>query len=731
MFNRYCIIAGARSGSTWLEEMIYNGFNTSYRIKLGEPLEHSADYFKSSGHNHTVVLHDTGFLRLSRLQNKIFEHKIEYLDYLIDTIKSGNPRQDIVLKVFPQDWKYSEEDYIKFLTVLQDLGFQFINLHRKVTDRAISWQIMEQSKIVHRWDDGHKLFFSKHGGIDNNVKDLASKSIILDPKVFIDYMNLTNAEDNLISRVSTQFNGINVNYETLVEDCIANSIPITTLTKVQKLYATPYKDSILNYNEIVSITNQPDFISKYGINSQLPNPMLDTICEYAWDYTILMLSRKEMRNCCRTMTNKLTSADLANGKDLVKNFTPIIQLKKDLLSGVQNNACKTCWQIEKTGAKSPRSGINNFSKFVQRNLWKNDSIPTIKSRLLNISDQDREDVLNIDTTRMVELSLGNTCDLKCMYCHSHYSSQWAAEQLKYGEIKVIEIEKELSKYEDNEFENTWWDWFENKAAYTVDCINFIGGEPLIISKFYKYIDRIINFYNTHSTIQPEITISVVSNFNTPSKQFEMFLNCVEKLVTHGKFKIDMNVSMEQIGERAEFVRTGTNWQLLTTNINYFLEFMKRVDVYKPKRIIFNLQIALNALCISALPEFIKYVIDLQKNNSNILINLRQNQISFPQWMSPYILPTTYSVYIDETIQLLENEKVDNSKYTEFGKWNSYIVFLKAVKNGILNPAKHSQPRIEFVKNIDKLTSRRNLDFPKTFPEMTDFYNECKLLSITK
>ena len=731
MFSRWCIIAGARSGSTWLEEMIYNSFIKDFGIKLGEPLAHSADYFKSSGHDHTVILHDTGFLRLGRLQNKIFANKTEYLDYLIDTFKQGSPVQNIVLKVFPQDWKYSEEDYIRFLTVLQDLGFKFINLHRKITDRAISWQIMEQSKIVHRWNDGNKLFFSTHSGIDNNVKDLSTNSITLDPRIFIDYMNLTYAEDKLISKVSAQFNGITVNYETLVQDCINNSIPIETTTKVQKLYLTAYKDSIVNYNEIVDITNQSDFVSKYGTTSQLPNPMLATICDYAWDYTILMLSRKEMRNCCRTMTNKLTQEDLAQGKDLVKNFTPIIQLKKDLLSGLKNNACKSCWQIEKTGGKSPRSGIDNFSRFVQRNLWKNDSISTVKSRLLSLSEKDREDVLNIDTTRMIELSLGNTCDLKCMYCHSHYSSQWAAEQLKYGEIKVIELEKELPKHEDNEFENTWWEWFENKAAYTINCINFIGGEPLIISKFYKYIDRIINFYDTHSTTQSNITLSVVSNFNTPPKQFAMFLDCVEKLVKHGKFKVDMNVSMEQIGERAEFVRSGTDWQLLTANVNAFLEFMKKVDVYKPKRIIFNLQIALNALCISALPEFIQYVIDLQKNNSNILINLRHNQIAFPQWLSPYILPTTYSVYLDQAIQLLENEKVDHTKYTAYGKWNSYIVYLKAVKNGILNPDKPNQPRIEFVKNIDKLTSRRNLDFPKTFPEMIDFYNECRLLPITK
>ena len=73
MTQRWCIISGARSGSTWLEEMIYNNFpNRNYSMKLGEPLEHSDDYFKSSGHNHSIALNLDGFIQLRRLENITF-----------------------------------------------------------------------------------------------------------------------------------------------------------------------------------------------------------------------------------------------------------------------------------------------------------------------------------------------------------------------------------------------------------------------------------------------------------------------------------------------------------------------------------------------------------------------------------------------------------------------------------------------------------------------------------
>ena len=726
MNNRWCIVAGARSGSTWLEEMIYNAFEKkNYQMKLGEPLEQSEHYFKSSGHNHTVALNDAGYLELQRIQNITFNNVTEYVDYLIDTFSKADQTQDVVLKVFPQDWKLPKEEYVKFLSALTQLGFKFINLNRTIIDRAISWQIMQERKVVHRWKQQDLNFFSTING-NARITEPEPNSIVLDVKTFYDYMNLTLSEDNFKNEILKNFKHVDVYYSTLVDDCNRNNIPINQETHVQKLYTTEYKELISNYGEIVDETNKPEFIDTYGKDNRLINSMADTICEYAWNYTIWMMSRKELRNCCRTVTHKVDTTSLAKGKDFVKEFAPIVQLKTDLLSGVRNGDCRSCWKIEDTGGKSPRAGFDNFSKFIKNNLWRDMDIGSIKTRLLNLTEKDREDIINLNTTRMIEISLGNTCDLKCMYCHPHYSSQWAAEQIKHGELKLIEVEKELPKEDDTEFEEIWWDWFETQAGYTASCINFIGGEPLIISKFYKYIDRIINFYDTHQTFPTYVDISVVSNFNTPPKQFEQFLNCVKRLVEHGKFKVDMNVSMEQLGSRAEFVRTGTDWELMKSNIERFLTFVHEIDHYSPNRVVFNVQMALNALCISDLPEFVKFIIDMQRNHM-IPINLRQNQISFPQWLSPYILPTSYTRYIDETIDLIETEVVDHTKYSPYGRWDSYLKFLKGIKNGIANPDKNNQSRKEFISNLDKLTSRRNLNFAETFPEMVEFYNECKQL----
>jgi organic radical activating enzyme len=462
----------------------------------------------------------------------------------------------------------------------------------------------------------------------------------------------------------------------------------------------------------------------------------DTICQYAWDYPVLSFARNELRFCCRTKTsnlNQIPDKEFAKGKDIFTGYIPIIELRKSLLKGERHESCGSCWQMEDSSGFSQRAGFKRFVSFVKKNrAWPELSKIQIEERLLNITDDYIEDLIKIDDTRMVEIMLGNTCDLKCMYCNHHYSSQWASEKLKYKEIEIANIETELPKIKNTVYEDIWWDWFEYDAGYKTCCINFIGGEPLIMDKFYSYVKRVINFYETHDTPQRKIDLSIVSNFNTPKKYYEKFLDVVINIASSEKIQLDFNVSCESIGDRAEFIRTGTDWPLMKSNIENFLKNMSQIidpnEPYNKSKIIFNFQIALNALCISDLPNFFNYIIELQRS-TNMKIHLRQNQVVYPRWLNAAILPCEYSKYIDDSIDILKSEikNIDVDNYAEFGRWNSYIRFLETIKRSILDTDKNTNDRKEFAFQINQLSERRNLNFYDTFPEMIDFYEECKKL----
>lgn len=457
-------------------------------------------------------------------------------------------------------------------------------------------------------------------------------------------------------------------------------------------------------------------------------PIHQTICKFAWDYSVLNLSRNELRNCCRSKSHLITDADWKLDIDLFNHFEPLIKVKEDLLRGIKNEACNVCWEIESKGVKSARTGFDVFVQYIKTlKLFPNLTEQQLKDKLENLNQEEIYQISRTQKTNRIEISLGNTCDLKCVYCSHHCSSQWATEKLKYGEIKPEEIEVELPKIKDEIYETLWWQWFTKQSGHDAYHINFIGGEPLLIDKFYHYVDRICNFYQNVQTNQEKVYFSLISNFNTPKKLYDRFLNTTMNILSVDKLILDINCSVESIGVRSEYIRTGTDWALLVNNLENYINFLNEIDPNHEQTIV-SLQIALNSLCISDLPNFFKWVIDLQ-NRTNRKIHLRQNQVNDPQWLSPSILPTHYSKYIDETIEILRSQNINHDEYNILGKWNHYVSHLQRVKSTILHENKKNIARAEFAYNIKKLDHRRGLNFSKTFPEMVDFMNECQSIQV--
>lgn len=709
MNNRWCIISGPRTGSTWLEHLIWTYFKkeNDKSVHLGEILfpPISKQWFYKLDENNYIIQKTGGYLG-NNLYNDV-----------VDLLKSSNVSQPIVLRVFTQAELYSKEQYIDFFHDLEKLGFKFISLNRNVFDRAVSLYFMEQSKIVHRWDDTNGYFYTNLDG--QIVKNISEQSAhIIDENKFHDAYNRCNDFINLQQEIVNHINHIKVNYETMIEDCLIEQIPHIQPT-IKKTYNESYSDKI-EKNSWANIK------TKYKKNN-----IKNTACQFAWDYSVLSLNRNELRNCCRAKARKIADYDFKKQTDLFTKSVTITKVKKELLLGVQSKDCESCWQIENNGGISQRSGYENFINFVKSNYYKTLSKEEVEQKLQDLSEDDINNICNIKNTRMIELSLGNTCDLKCVYCSHHYSSQWAAEKLRYKEIPIESIEQELPKVgNDSEYENLFWNWFEQESASKVKFINFIGGEPLIIDKFYTYTNRIINYYENNPNLQHPRIIGIVTNFNTPEKFYDKFIDFNLAILGSEKIHLDFNMSLEALGERTEFIRTNTDWNRLLNNFENYLQFLSTFvpeNLENFPKVSISLQIALNTLSISNLPDFLKFVVNLQKKY-NRRIGLRQNQVVYPDWCNPNILTQDYAKYIDEAIGVCESmNQFPLRDYPDSGKWDRYIKFLYNLKLLILNENNKVYERRRFVYNIDKLCERRNLNFHRTFPEMIDFYNLCKEL----
>jgi hypothetical protein len=205
----------------------------------------------------------------------------------------------------------------------------------------------------------------------------------------------------------------------------------------------------------------------------------NTVCHLRWGYPNISLSRNEIRTCCKTPFQKVSDELLDHYQtDIFLNTTYQKKRRMEMLQGIQHPDCKSCWSLEQSGATSLRG--NNpygFIDFAKRHDMFDEFDPPTLERISEEVSLDSK-ILESNNPFMLEVSLGNTCDMKCMYCNHVYSSQWASESLKNNTINM-EIYKQVQTQPNERFINLFWNWVDTKAKHSLDRIGIIGGEPLI------------------------------------------------------------------------------------------------------------------------------------------------------------------------------------------------------------------------------------------------------------
>lgn len=450
------------------------------------------------------------------------------------------------------------------------------------------------------------------------------------------------------------------------------------------------------------------------------NNPLKTSCDLKWNYPIFLLDRGEFRSCCRTPSKKVTEEDLENYDiDAFLNSEQERKERFDLVKGIKTEACSSCWKLENSGIQSPRHDAKHlWSHFIRSNQIQDKSY-TEQSLLLELDKIDNIDHYSLYSYKpyMLEISLGNTCDLKCMYCSHHYSTQWASEKIKYGEITQEQYDREFPKAPPS-FNEKFWKWFNLVGRYSIKRFGVIGGEPLIMPEFYSFLDRAIeSISEIKHKRKDKITFWIVTNLNTPQNYLKKLLDYLPKI--SDIFNLEILVSMESIGKKAEYIRNGVKWERFIKNIDTILG-------NKNLNFDFGFIMSINVLNITSLKDFILFTKQLYEKYNRPVI-LKQNLISYPSWQSPIILSEDFIPYIEETINYMDKHAKNMPVVNDIkGTWPAYIKFLYTIIDSIKNKSiDRVADRKKFAEWFDVYDNRRNLKLTEVFPEYKDFYNLCK------
>jgi len=203
-------------------------------------------------------------------------------------------------------------------------------------------------------------------------------------------------------------------------------------------------------------------------------------------------------------------------------------VRNALKNGIKHPTCKKCWNLEE----------NNLSSY--RTNW----------------NRQYEQEGNIDLTSRIEiidLRLGNRCNLKCRMCNSTWSNQISDQitELKsmginnsYTSMPVLGVVKQDDNFMSDLF------YFIEKTP-TIKEIKFAGGEPFAMEEVEEFLYKLVEHKIT------DIKISMLTNTTLVKDRI------VETLE---KFKsTHIQCSIDGIGKMLEYQRHPSKWEVIERN----------------------------------------------------------------------------------------------------------------------------------------------------------------------
>ena len=237
---------------------------------------------------------------------------------------------------------------------------------------------------------------------------------------------------------------------------------------------------------------------------------------------------------------------------------------------------------------------------------------------------------------------------------------------------------------------------------TVKRIYFAGGEPLAAKEQYWILEYLIDNGRTDVIMEYNTNLSMLKNSN-------LKLNIIDYW-KHFK-NINLRVSLDAMGKRAEYLRHGTDWKLIEDNFRYIKENLPNVNIGVSS--VFQLTNALH------LADFYQDWIDKGLIDYDVLHNI-------------FIIPLTGPLQLNSQV-LSKNLKIEvEHKWKEFSSKNLTSDHKKTFLNYIEKCIRHMNDEdlyetnredfINFTVYFDKI---RNENFIKTFPELEEYFDSHK------
>lgn len=455
-------------------------------------------------------------------------------------------------------------------------------------------------------------------------------------------------------------------------------------------------------------TGKSDFMSAADEMKAKLGPAL---CLAKWQQVSLHLPTGLTNSCYHPPLHRIPVEPLATNPGALHNTEYKKAQRVIMLKNEKPDECSYCWNIEKHDQLSDRhyrSGepwAAEHYEEIKNATGSEDSIPSY-----------------------VEVNFNHACNLKCSYCSPQFSSSWADEVARHGPFPTsiphndpshfTGVRRPIPSREDNPYVDAFWEWFPELYP-KLKHFRMTGGEPLMDKNTYKVFDYVLAFP------KPDLHLNVTSNFSVEPALMDKYLGYVKDLCNTQIEHFMQYVSLDTGNmEQAAYIRYGMQGSRVIRNVGRYLK-----DI--PYRNSLTFIITMNNLSVVGLQKQLQWILDLRRDHSTTYQRVWFDTplLRTPSWQSLQILPWVYVKRMEDTLKWMQENKETADK--PFQGFKDYEIQrmerdIEWMKEGAkLDVDYVTAQRADFYRFFKHHDTRRGTDFLDTFPEMTEFWKECR------
>jgi MoaA/NifB/PqqE/SkfB family radical SAM enzyme len=289
-----------------------------------------------------------------------------------------------------------------------------------------------------------------------------------------------------------------------------------------------------------------------------------SFCVRLWQH-MRLIAGGEARVCCAFQGKAVAHDGVPVSTDRqslmeIWNADTMRELRRDMVAGRPIAGCEWCYSVEKHGGVSIRIKDN----IAWEQDWYNDQRSTIDAMMAQAVENDYR---LPKLPAMIEVEVGNLCNLKCRMCNSFSSSRIAKDQVhrnwdgfEYsfnGEPGNDEpgIERGHGRIRRVGPIEGLFDELPKDTGSQVRVLYFLGGEPFLVREIPLLLERLVATGRA-----PQIGLLFVSNGSIVPQWLSLA----------AQFRrLDLGISVDGYADHYEYIRYPGRWSKLAHNLQLF------------------------------------------------------------------------------------------------------------------------------------------------------------------